>query len=350
MTHVFLQRPLPIIIKPTMSAFTCLIIIKAILIFQSHSTIIKSVSLTTSNTNDNNAQITIGSANNDCYVWDNTWEIEVDNRWNSQRGYHLEIDLDNSWGFHPSNPSTITLTVHSDTSIDKQPDLDLLVTFSVNKNQYLTHWFGLDNANPNSIYPGPCDISSSPTTLLASGDVKACVESNWCVETDRRDQKATNNNQNKYIMPQNQFTDDDIDHDDAFPMTIKLTNDPINNQLSTVISSPTWNGWTQGCRYGNVFATASGMQIYLALDDADEFLQIEEIYIEYSIDTESPTRAPTKNPSINPSISPTLIPTKNPSINPSSSPTIIPSQTPTNIPSGAFFVALHVLHFPCFPF
>ena len=278
-----------------MSSLSTLLILLSYML-SSNAVIIKSVNLTSSNTNDNNAQISIGSSNVDCWTQSNEWRIDVCsfgsgcNSNTYQRGYHLEISLDNSWGFHPTKPSTISITMHSDTNLNSQSDLDLIATFSVNSNQYFSYFIALDERNPNQIYP-ECIDANPPTQSIANGDVKSCVESSYCSSAgcSERDCKALGGSNHDTVFPSNTANN----KDNAFPMTIALENDPISGESYTRISTPSWNEWTQGCGFGEAFATNSGLQIYLALDDDGEQLQFQEFYITYSYDTDSPTTEPT---------------------------------------------------------
>ncbi len=281
--------------------------------------IIKTVNLTTSNTNQTGAAISKSSTwtHPDVSVWNNLWNINVGDNDNSQRGYHLQIDLDNTWGFHPSKQSIISLTIYSTTTLipDSPIDLDLLLSFSVNNSQYITHWLAVDNigSNDNTIYPG-CDTNTIPTQSLATGNIKECVESELCIPINSalRDQKANGGNSggtNARVEPDNLGHNKNND----WPITIQLINNPINNTLFTYIMEPSWGQWKQGCGFGEAFYSDLGLQIYIALDDAGETINITTFQIEYSYNTESPTLTPSSNPtstpSQNPSVNPTEIPT-----------------------------------------
>ncbi len=273
-----------------------LLLFNILLIQHSISSVIKSVNLTTINTNQNDASIVIGNAFVDVNV-DNineAWDIYVGI--DSQKGYHLEIDLNNTWGFHATKESAISFTMHSSTTT-KPDDLDVLVTFSVNNNQYITALFAIDGKISNRIYPALCDTSSSPTVTLSTGDIKQCVDSDNCGNGgNTREDKATGvTGDGNYvpILPNNY---DPTNRRTEWLLTISLVNNPITDTLYTTISNPSWNGWTQSCGYGDSFATNSGLQIYIGLDDADEQVSFTKFDIKYSYNTDNPTSHPTTNP------------------------------------------------------
>lgn len=238
---------------------------------------IKSVDLTPSTTNTNNASITI--ANSDCTVSNNQWNIKVTNT-GGQQGYHLEINLDSSWGFHPSNESTITFAMYSPTSLNVA-DLDLFVTFSVNSHQFITPWFHLDNKTVNEIYP-----TCIPSQSFGAYDVKSCVDQMECDPgCTSRDCKALGRAEDLEgdIFPTNAA------YPNAFPMKLSITNNPITNTASFRVTTPSWGRFTQGCDYAESFDTNAGLQIYLALQKPGEEIRFDKFIIDYFYETEDRT-------------------------------------------------------------
>eukprot|EP01083_Nonionella_stella_P153086 491366_1 len=310
--------------------------------------VVKSVSLTTSNSDIMGA--TIACIHSDCNINENEWQLSVSNRGNAYEGFHLQIDLDNSWGFHSTKPSTISLTMHGThdgtTSLGSS-DLDPVFSFSVNNAKYITVWPTFDNRFPNLIYPSSntCEAyhSTNPTTKLANGDIKQCVAQTTCFGEQERAHKATGGDMHGYMNPKRDPPDN------AWPTTITLTNDPINNELRVQLNTPSWSS-PQGCAYGEPFSTNLGLQIYMAADEEDEHIEFTQFDISYAYDdTPAPSRRPsqptpmpsfttnapttTRMPTVKPTQYPTLQPSYYPSVNPTQYPTLQPSYYPTTSPT-----------------
>jgi len=218
------------------------------------------------------------------------------------------------------------------------PRTSLITTFSVNDAQWITPRLRLDNNASNNIYPS-CDNSSAPTQYIPTGAIKVCVNSKDCdVYLDSGEDCASRACKSDFglegsnrtaIYPHNFGV-----RDNAFAMTLTLTNHPILGQSFLTVSGTSWNGWTQGCGYGQAFDTNSGLQIYLALLGPSQSMTFNAFQIQYSYDTESPTPAPTNSPiapaTSNPSILPSY-PTQSPTIAPLQAPiaSIMPTTSPT---------------------
>ena len=261
--------------------FAVIIILQLILHFirSTHPSLIKSVELTpsTTNTHTNTNGTSITIANPDCTISNNQWDIKVTDG-GGQQGYHLEIDLDSSWGFHPSTESTITFSMYSPTSLNVN-DLDLFVTFSVNSHQFITPWFHLDNQMANEIYP-TCISSQS----FGAYDVKSCVDQTECVPgCTSRDCKALGQAEDLEgdILPSNDA------YPNAFPMKLEITNNPNTDTASFSVTTPSWGTFTQGCDYAESFDTNSGLQIYLALQKSGEEIKFDKFIIDYFHTTSS---------------------------------------------------------------
>ena len=98
---------------------------------------------------------------------------------------------------------------------------------------------------------------------------------------------------------------------DSFPMTIILENDPINNQLFVYVTNPSWGTFIQKCGYHESFDNDQGLNIYFAVQDNGQYININT-----QNQTKSPTNNPTTNPSVNPSVNPSLNATNTPTCNP----------------------------------
>ena len=339
------------------SILTSLLFLGLIEIIPLHTAVIKSTVLTTSNTDQHGATIEIqDDYNPDCTIINDLWTINVSEKADNlnqiwpQRGYHLEINLDNTWGFDPNQVSSVRFTILSPTNIssnipsnDSNYDLDLTVTFSVNNNQFVVPILRLDSAESNKIYPA-CDTASNPTQLIPKGDVKDCVDRRVCNDANRnsggdcnrpRSCKSTigqdNGNHTNMQPPNLNVIPQRLNN---FPLTLILTNDPIKDQSFLTLSTQDWNGFKQRCGYGESFDTDAGLQIYLALDDGGEYIQFNEFHIQYLDDTATPTNSPSINPTKSPSTEPTMNPTSNPTIEPSNDPTMEPTLYPTSKPSN----------------
>ena len=154
-------------------------------------------------------------------------------------------------------------------------DLDLFVTFSVNQSQWISSALRLIGNTSNGIWP-ICDNSPVPTQTIPTGDVKECVDRLNCqgfisssTPCRTRQCKVTmgiRGTNISSIIPNNLYNPE-MPRKNSFPMTMSITNDPTLDQSSLKISTATWNGWIQGCGYGQAFLPDQGLQIYLAVDD-----------------------------------------------------------------------------------
>ena len=122
----------------------------------------KEASLTVSNSNDSGASIHLLS--HDTVINGSDWIITSNST--SHGPMDMLINLDNSWGFHPNNVSTLRIIMDGKTPISEY-DRDLLASFSVNSSQYFSVHIRLDNRHNNSI--GVCDVDNHPNQPLYSG-------------------------------------------------------------------------------------------------------------------------------------------------------------------------------------
>eukprot|EP01083_Nonionella_stella_P155770 503738_1 len=312
------------------------------------SAVIKSVTLTTSNPIIDGANISC--IHNDCNVNQNEWQLDSTN----ELGFHLKINLDTSWGFHPTKPSTISLTASGSTPLNGEKgapkDLDPLFVFSVNNAKYITFWSAFDEGWFNAIYPATgyeqvCEAFavSTPITVLGQGDIEQIValeqpypsvlppENDPDVDLSRRGSKATGGYRYGHMAPARDPPDN------SWPTTFTVTNDPVHNQTRVQMMNSN-SAWTQGCSYGESFPTNGGLQIYLAVDETGEHIEFSQFEMTYEYATAMPTKDPSSSPTQVPTYSPTPPPTtvtayptqmtKLPIQSPSN-----PTRNPTKIPT-----------------
>eukprot|EP01084_Bolivina_argentea_P204813 349825_1 len=241
------------------------------------STSFREVNLTTSNNEQNGANVIL--------LKDTTVDT-VDNEWNinvtDHAGFHMQIDLDNKWGFHPNKSSNITLIIYSRDIID-DTDSDLLFAFSVGNAEYVSMLLRFDNDQKNNQIHPNCSGNFINTENLASGNIKTTVASNngkpryTKLLGDLRDSDPR-----IYFLPEN-IMNNKSEH---YPIIITLQNDPINDYLIVLHSNPIWlsNGFIQKCVY-NSFVTQQGLQIYIAGDNKPETHSIYQFSVQYSIDS-----------------------------------------------------------------
>eukprot|EP01084_Bolivina_argentea_P009843 18366_1 len=283
---------------------------------QTSSYYYQSASLTTTNTYETGANITILK---DINIANNAWNTNV----TDEIGYHMLINLNNSWGFNPNVLSTLTLTVNGTTSMANDPRKDLIISFSVSNNQYFAIYLSIDGGN-NKIYP-----RDNP---LAIGDIKSIVDATFLYTYNTRQRKASNGTNFKgHGMQPNVKT---LGYN-AWPLIIKIQNNPNTNTVNVTLTNPSLSitPFKQTTQFLTSFTPNSGMQIYIAGDQpSDASIAITQFTLEYTYNF---TMNPTNNPTSNPSFSPSNIPTQNPSKIPSETPTsTIPTITPTNNPSN----------------
>eukprot|EP01084_Bolivina_argentea_P269594 458228_1 len=273
--------------------------------------LIQHATLNTTNTNDNGAVLTI-LRNVDVTVDNTNHSFNI--LCSGQINYHLGIDLDNSWSFDPSKISTFTFTLHSSTPITAA-DLDIITTFSVNNNKWITVFLSPDTTELGKTIIAPvstfCDNSSTPTQLLGVGNIKQCVDESICTINSCHTNCATR--QSKVMMDVSGVGDTKVFMDPTtliystaeWPLTVTLINDPINNYFFVRTTNPGWDQFNISyaqCGFGDQFDTSNGLQIYIGLDDPGEYVSFTGFDLAYSTQpypTASPTKIPTKSPIYN---------------------------------------------------
>jgi len=211
----------------------------------------------------------------------NVWEIDATD---PERYFAIEVSLSSSWGFHTSLPSYITLTIDSDTPTETGTDLEIIMSFSVDKAQY---WSTLLHADADSSgfqahTIGPlCDTSTPPksSSQLFQGDVKDKVDSSTKLRGITNG--AWNGHDTEYAwQPPNNIL--------YFPFQFRIENIPGENVMYVYHIQ---SSYTQKCGFAESFRTGKGLQIYLHID-APEFLSVKSFQVEYFDEsTANPTTA-----------------------------------------------------------
>eukprot|EP01083_Nonionella_stella_P011764 33381_1 len=218
----------------------------------------------------------------------NKWQIHV----SDLIGFHLQLTLDQTYAFHNTENSSLTINIGSNTA-PSDLDLEFIVSFSQSQDKYVTYVINLDTASDyptnHSVYPN-CQ-ESSPYTVLANGNIEElCNQDN----TNEREHKVTNEGQkvgfvSRYVV--------------QFPMSFTLTNYPGSHTLITYDDE----GLVTQASCGFVgFDTGVPLMIFFAGEDVAEVLNISFVEIIYSdslnpvseITTSTDTIASTMNNSV----------------------------------------------------
>eukprot|EP01084_Bolivina_argentea_P160048 278738_1 len=144
---------------------------------------------------------------NNTAVSGTTYKITV----SSEDGYDIRLSLDESWGFKPYIPSTLSLTLHGHTPSPDR-DTDLLLVFSVHDWQYFSFFMHLDYLNniKSRIYPS-----------IATENITRPV-SDWISDVNYlRWERVSNNNQWIPLNYKKQTT---------WPLQFMITNNPMQNK------------------------------------------------------------------------------------------------------------------------
>jgi len=238
-----------------------------------------------------------------------SWDIVSSSKSGS---FALEISLNATWGFHPTLTSSVDIVLNSDTPTQASFDLDIVMSFSVNKAQYWSTQLRCDAGTMYNHQIGPqCDVGVPPqsSSTLYSGDIKAWVEANPWVSRQSTSGAYTGNPPDEWQPPRATIN---------FPLHFRIENVPSENRMYVFNLQSTYS---QSCGFAEAFQTDKGLQVYLHTDNSGESLSVQSVEIEYSYqDTPAPTTAdPT-------TASPTLFPTT--SAPTTSSPTSASPTTP----------------------
>ncbi len=285
--------------------------------------------ITTSQTSSNGISI----SQNDGSVSNNRWNLDAN--W-PQNNYDLVVTIpSSSYGFHPTQISTLNITIISPSQGSTSGD-DFTIAFQqTGSNNYFNMLINWDSTSDHLIYPS-CDRTGYSQTY-ASGDVNAKVQSN-----------PTNNwgwNEIYYVASDegwgNWLTNSGSFKTTQSPITFTLENHPSpDNYLLFTYQSGSESGTT--CGYNGAMNANTEMKIYIAANryynnwPYYDTIDISEIHITYSYDlTAAPTKTPSTHPSKTPTNQPSVQPSKSPTNEPTVSPTTLnPSITPTDSPSS----------------
>ena len=229
----------------------------------------KSITLSPSNSSENGASIIILNTN-DVITSKHQWRITPSN----QIGFHLQLHLNQSWGFHPSFPSLITITISGSVPVT-MIEIDPILSFSVNNNQYITTMNRMDNTRSNLIYP-PCN--NKIVSPLANGNINEIVNSTN--NNISRSYKSTGNGKYRIKWKPLSYPN----HRNILPITYTIYNDPIHNISYFSYTNPRFlndsESFFQDCLYSS-FKTEQGLDLFFALDDNDEEIILNQFDIHY---------------------------------------------------------------------
>ena len=234
-----------------------------------------------------------------------SWMINV----SEMDTWHLKAQLNNSWGFHPTATSSITITIDSPSIPGSTLD-DILIAFTVpNSNEFTAVRLYMENIGSSyepdivSRISPSCDSSSSPSQHLNDGDLDTILKghysrkcslgvstwSSWsCASTDNH----------SGMQPPGQSN--------SFPLTFTLLNIP--NDSGYLIYE---GAIVQSCGFANGFAVDNGLDVHFALGSYGDSAEINSFQFTYS-----------QNSTLSPTIHPTTFPTTIPTAKPTSEPTL----------------------------
>ena len=318
------------------------------------------------------------------------WELDA----NDNQGFNLQLSLDDTWGFHPSNTTKLIISIESDdlycngNPSNCNVGQDIIVAFSQNGvSQYISVMIQLDLTGENLIYPG-CDRTSPYTQSYEPGNIVSLID-------------AYNNNRDRLYKMKKGGNADDLSTVIApvkFPLSFILENNPSSNYMLFSLIN---DGVMSSCGFIEM-TTEIGLDIYFSSEDIGgvsfemKALNVTHIYDPTTSDlycdnglifdeitpyaccpascgacggptcqhrpggwencchsgvlaagqycdtntapclltwTEEPTTEPDKMPSLSPTNLPTMQPSEISSMTPSEIPAISPSIEPINMPT-----------------
>ena len=219
--------------------------------------------LSPSNSSIDGASITI-SQNSNVNIQNDAWNIDV----TTQKKFDLHLKLDDTLAFI-NGSNNISLDIYGNTTLPTANwlDLDLLVAFSVDGNEYISVAIRLDNIQRNMIYPRCATDPSLPaaTAVGAINQSMASTQDRWRTAIVT----TSNSNTDAWMQPPYQ------DKINGWPLTFELFNDPISNRLQFSFTN---DGWKQTCHFHS-FTTNRGLDIFMALEDNTEQISLTEMDI-----------------------------------------------------------------------
>ena len=191
--------------------------------------------------------------NSNVNIENNAWNIDV----TTQKNFDLHLGLDDTLAFI-NRSNNITLDIYGNTTLPSPIDLDLLVAFSVDGNEYISVAIRLDNIQRNMIYPGcATDPQLAATALGNINQSMTFTQRRW----NTLNMPATNANTKVQMKPPYE------DKINGWPLRFQLFNDPLSNRLQFSFTN---NGLTQTC-------------YFMALEDNTEQISLTKMDITSTI-------------------------------------------------------------------
>ena len=291
----------------------------------STQTLFRSVLLTPNNNSHNGANVQ--TINSDVKTDDNTWDIFVEN----QNGFHLQLSLDKSWKFHSTLTSKIELVIKGNTNIgtNTETDLSLLVTFSVNNNEYINTFLPLNTIYGgflNQIYP----ICTTNPNEIAWGNINDTMNlgPHPSATDDHRWDIAIGNRGNYWSY---EYEMQPPNRPNKWPLTLQLINHPMNNTMDLYFIAAN-NTFIQQCKYESFTNSSNGIDILLAVDDYDQHLTLTELLVTYYVNLSGYSGISLIIHITNVILIHYCHNQTETTSSPSQAPTISPTETPTQIP------------------
>eukprot|EP01083_Nonionella_stella_P065253 170801_1 len=240
---------------------------------------------------------------------DNLWLTNV----LAENSWQFIIALDNTYGFDPIHPSSISITVNAPW-VDATEEL--LFGFSTDNEHYVSIAIPLSNPRQsNQIYPA-CIPSLRSTQSFAFGDIAALPRS------DRKcDISHGSCTKWRSMVPSR--------YDIQMPITFTLEHSPSDQILEIYFEDASYTRSIQRCSFAQGYTLNTGLKTYIGAKSAGDSYIISSFEVQSTIIR--PTSAPTKEPTYTPTKRtryPTPDPTPNPTPNPA---TYKPTSQPTNL-------------------
>eukprot|EP01084_Bolivina_argentea_P274663 468211_1 len=223
------------------------------LYFNNSQYVAKSVQLTPQNVNENGATMNVASPSEVT----SAWAINT----TSDQTWHLVANLDNTWGFHPTTPSTITVEIQSATNYQN----DLIIAFTVSGfNAWTSIRLFMDDSSDISRITPDCDNTNAS---FIPGDLSTILS----IQSSRSCSLGLNScgSNRSPMAPDGQHN--------SFPIKFILENHPNAYLLISYQAQI-----LQNCSIINGFPTESGLQIYFALDRNGDQAAINYFQINYT--------------------------------------------------------------------
>eukprot|EP00486_Rosalina_sp_Unknown_P013752 CAMPEP_0201592470 /NCGR_PEP_ID=MMETSP0190_2-20130828/190357_1 /ASSEMBLY_ACC=CAM_ASM_000263 /TAXON_ID=37353 /ORGANISM="Rosalina sp." /LENGTH=520 /DNA_ID=CAMNT_0048051257 /DNA_START=56 /DNA_END=1619 /DNA_ORIENTATION=- len=226
-------------------------------------------SLTPNNPNTNEISVTTSNSEVDTSTNNDEWIAII----KSQNTWQFIIDFGNQYTFDPEGISTLKFTINSPKSTN-----DLLFGFSINTDQFISTSIPMNNdGRKNHIHP-QCDISNTPTTTFAHGDISTLPQ------TNRHCDIAPGNGEHgckwDTFQPKN-AQNPKIFHYNGFPITFMFTNNPKENIFEISYKSAEFEPeFIQTCGFTAV--NTNTFKIYIAGGEIGDTFTVSSFDIEYN--------------------------------------------------------------------